>query len=166
MRSLLISEIGRSPLCSPSGDCPKEPVYVDRLSATLRTLDSDQTWAKHERALVRPYDSLVNWGDASTPLRLRELLDQISQIQTYNADPRLPGIVYVTNPEDLPSLGEPGSCGPPVSPRLVRISRAAVQESDDVAVVLIARTFCDGSGSARVTKLRRHGAEWRVHDAR
>ena len=162
VRSLLIDEIGKPPLCSPDGDCPKEPIYFDRLSATLRSLDPDLIGAKYEVVLVRPYDSLVNRGDASLPLRLKELLDEISQGQTYNADPRLPGIVYVVDPEDLPLLGEPGSCGPPVSPRLVRISRAAVQESEDIAIVLIARTYCDGSGSPDVAVLRRNGVEWRV----
>lgn len=162
VRSLLIEETGKSPRCSPDGDCPNEPIYFDRLSATLRSLDPDRIGAKYEVVLVRPYDSLVNWGDASLPLQLQELLDEISQSQTYNADPRLPRIVYVTHPEDLPALGEPGSCGPRVSPRLVRISRAAVQESEDIAIALIARTYCDGSGSPRVAALRRNGAEWRV----
>lgn len=161
VRSLLISEKEKPPLCGPFGNCPKEPIYFDRLSATLRSVDFDGIWATYEVRTVRPQGSLVNRGDNSLPLRLQELLDQITQGQTYNADPMLPGIVYVATPQDLPVLGEPDSCGASINPRLLRVSRAAVQESEGLALVLIARTFCDRSGSTEVAKLQRRGAEWR-----
>lgn len=162
VRSLLINEINKPPLCGPSGECPKEPIYFDWLSATLRSSDPSKTLAKYEVVTIRPQGSLVNRWDKSLPVGLQELLDHISQTQTHNANPMLPGVVYVADPKDLPVLGESGSCEKSISPRLVRISKAALQESEGLALVLIAITFCDGSGSPRVAKLKRDGAEWRV----
>ena len=164
VRSLLINETNKPPLCSPSVDCTKEPMYFDRLSATLRSADHGGPWSKYEMMTIRPQGSLVNRGDSSRPIPLQELLDRLSQTQTYNANPMLPGVIYVRNPEELPVLGEPDSCrdSSSISPRLVRISRAAVQESKGLALVVIARTFCDGGGVPRVAELHRDGSEWRV----
>ena len=162
VRSLLLNEMAKPPLCSPSQDCPKQPIYFDRLSATLRSTGDHEPWAKYEIRTVRPDGSLVNRGDNSLPIPLQELLDQISQRQTYNADPMLSGVVYVAAPEYLPVFGEPDSCDKSIDSRLVRISNAAVQESTGIALALIARTFCDGTGVPRVATLQRDGAGWRV----
>ena len=164
VRSLLINEINKPPLCSPSVKCTKEPMYFDRLSATLRSADHGGPWSKYEVMTIRPDGSLVDRGDSSRPIPLQELLDRLSQVQTYNANPMLPGVIYARNPEELPLLGEPDSCSDSssISPRLVRIGRAAVQESKGLALVLIARTFCDGGGVPRVAELHRDRSEWRV----
>lgn len=164
VRSLLINEINRPPLCSPSVSCTKEPMYFDRLSATLRSAEYGGPWNKYEVMTIRRQGSLVDRGDSSRPIPLQELLDRLSQAQTYNADPMLPSVIYARDPEELPVLGEPSSCSDSssISPRLVRIGRAAVQESKGLALVLIARTFCDGRGVPRVAELRRDGSEWRV----
>ena len=163
VRSLLTDELRKPPLCSPSErNCSKEPMYFDRVSATLRSMDHGGPWDKYEVATIRPQGSLVNRGDSSRPVRLQELLDHLSQTQTYNVDPELPDVIYVSSAEKLPVLGESESCRGSISPRLVRISRAAVQESTGMALALVARTFCDGSGVPRVAELQRDGTRWRV----
>lgn len=162
VRSLLVNEKGKPPLCGPSGGCPEKSIYFDQISATLQSLDADGPWADYELRTVGPRGSLANRGDHSVPVRLQELLDQIASRQTYNADPMLLGIDYVANPKDLPALGKPGSCGASINPMLVRVGRAAVQESKGLALVLIARTYCDGSGAAEVAKLQRRGAGWQI----
>ena len=165
VRSLLTNELEKPPLCSPSEpNCLKEPMYFDRVSATLRSIDHGGRWRRYEVATIRPQGSLVNLGDPSRPIPLQELIDRLSQTETYNMDPALPGVIYVSSAEDLPVLGEPESCRASTSlgPRLVRISRAAVQESKGLALALIARTFCDGSGVPRVAELQRDGTKWRV----
>jgi len=162
VRSLLLNELGKPPLCGPSGDCPKEPIFFDRLSATLRSADYEGPEAKYTFFTIRPEGSLANDSDDSWPAPLKALLDNLSQRQTYNADPMLSGVTYVGRAEDLPVLGEPDSCDKLVSPRLVRISRAAIQNSEGLALVLVATTFCDGSGVPGMASLRRDGPGWRV----
>ena len=162
VRSLLIKEMQKPPLCAPSGICPEEPIYLDRFAAVLRSADDPEPWRKYETRSLGRDGALVNRGDVSVPLPLQELLDRVTQVQTYNADPMLPGLTYVSDAESLPSLGEPDSCSESMSPRLVRVSSAAVQKSAGAAIVLVARRWCDGSGSHRVTRLKREGSDWRV----
>src|SRR5690606_29244326 len=54
VRSLLVNELSKPPSCSPSGDCAKEIIHFDQLSASLRSVDYAGPWAKYEVAIVRP----------------------------------------------------------------------------------------------------------------
>lgn len=175
VRSYLGKEIQRPPVCDPSGGCPAEPVYFDRASAVLLDVDSPEPWRRHEfrtdepearvieldrygRSSRDPYTGMVVYAEPA-PLSLQKRLAELVQVRIYHADPMLPGLIFVDEPGALPMLG-PGGCSPQLSPRLVRISRAAVHKTEDLAIALAAITFCDGSGHLSVVAFRRGATGW------
>lgn len=162
VRTLLKSLLKNRQCLPMEQECPSHPIYFDRVSATLRSMDQGESWSKYEVVTIRPEGSLFKRGDHWRPLPLQELLDNLSQIQTYNTDPALPGIIFVDSTDELQSLGEHGECNESLNPKLVRISRAAVQESAGIALALMSKTWCDGSGALEVAELRRDETRWRV----
>jgi hypothetical protein len=162
VKAILSLETAELDACDHSRPCPEERVYFDHEFATLLSADDPRPWKRHEQRMARPYDSLVDRGDHSTPIRLQELLDRLVQESGSNADPELPDVTFISDPGDMPKLGEPENCNTPEIPRLVRISRAAVQESKGQAIALVSRIFCDGSGSYKIVALRLKGSAWVV----
>ena len=164
-RSFLLKEIAKPPLCSPDGLCPEEPLYFDRHSAVHRSLSDPAPWLPYELRAVEPLEPLVNPGDWSLPLPLRELLERTVQVPTENDDPMLPNVMYVADQGHLPQLGsheDRGICTDRYSPRLVRVSRAAVQESAGLAVALVTTSYCGGGSWVRVATFKREAAGWRA----
>lgn len=162
VRSILAREIDDKSLCEPGRSCPRHPVYFDRQSAVLLSTDDPEAYQPYELRTVGTYDLLADRTDPSTPLALRELLGRLARSRAYNSDPRQQHVTYAEDPKELPVLGEAESCEASNHARLVRTSSAAVQNSEGLALVLVATTFCDGSGSWRVAELERKGLEWMV----
>ncbi|GEM_PF-3779001 len=162
VRALLIRELAMVVPCAPSVACPAPVIHFDRNTATLRPLSGAGPWTAYEVRSALPMRSLVDTGDASLPPPLRELLQRLVQRSAVNADPALPGIVYVSDPALLPPLGTPHACDGPRGPMLVRISRAAVQASQGMALALVVPTYCDRSGNTWVARLQRNGTQWQV----
>jgi len=160
VRALLIRERDRA--CPTAATCPPPLIHFDRRAATLRPIGAPCAWAAYEIRTLAPEEALRDNGDASLPPPLDELLRRLVQRTEVNADPALPGIVYVTEPARLPALGTPRACYGPRLPMLLRISRAALQVSQGVALALVAPTYCDGSGRMRVARLQRTGKQWQV----
>ena len=164
--SLLKSEMRAPLLCGPVRPCPDEPIYFDRRSAVLFSLDDPEPQDPYEPRLVQRQEYPFHTWENPEPLPLQQLLDRLVQTRIEHADPGLPGLIYVHQSNDLPKLGLHGICTPRSNPRLLRISAAAVQQSQGLALVLVSRTFCDGSTGSIVVRLKRAGAEWLVVERR
>lgn len=162
VRGFLLNEQKKALLCSPSGVCPEEPIYFDRMSAVLRTVDSPESPNKYELRAADTGYRLINRADQSLPVPLQELLDRSKHVQTHNPNPMLSGIIYVDEPSELPRLGESDSCTESFSPRLVRIGQAAIHQPGNLAIALVAITYCDGSGGFRIAKFERDKQGWHV----
>ncbi len=160
VRALLIRERARA--CPTAATCPPPLIHFDRRAATLRPIGAPGAWAAYEIRTLEPEGALRDNGDASLPPPLDELLRRLVQRTEVNADPALPGIIYVSDPALLPPLGTPHACDGPRGPMLVRISRAAVQASQGVALALVVPTYCDRSGNTWVARLQRTGTQWQV----
>lgn len=162
VRALLIRELALVVPCAPSVACPAPVIHFDRNAATFRPLSGTGEWTAYEVRAAIPMASLLDTGDASLPPPLRELLQRLVQRPAINADPALPGIIYVSDPALLPPLGTPHACDGPRGPMLVSIGRAAVQASQGVALALVEPTYCDRSGNRWVARLQRDGTQWQV----
>ena len=162
MRGYLENELELPPLCSPSGECPREAIYFDQLSAVLHSVDSEVPPHKYEvRALDRE-DTIAELAPPLLPRPLLTVLGQSTRVQSLNSDPKVPGIIYVGEPSGMPIFGSSGSCSNSAIPRLIRMSRAAVSRPADTAVAFITTTYCDGSPGMRIKKFRRNGNTWSV----
>jgi hypothetical protein len=166
VRSYLQHELRHTPMTSPTGTHALEPIFFDRRSAVLRPLDAPEPWDEYEVRSADRKGELVNPADTSIPVRLQELLDRTTLSQGYNSDPNTPGVTYVATPRSLPLLGARETCNDTLRPRLIRISKAVVYEPGDLAIALIATTFCDRSTGMRVVSFTRDGAKWRVLEDR
>ncbi len=164
-RELLLAEIGRPTICDPLGRCPEKPVYFDRTSATrlpLSDVDTDGDWRKYEYRIARDSIDFFDRGDHSVPIALMQRLEGLSRIRFEMSDPNVAGVGYVTDSENFDQVGSPSKCTLQRSPRLIRMSRAAVHQSGNLAVVLIQRIYCEAGGTPRIAHLRRDGAGWHV----
>ena len=158
VRAYLTAELQVSPPCDPAGLCFEVPVYFDHLPALLRSLDSTEPWDEYEARTDRPADGLINRSNVLFPIPLQELLDQLVQQNFYNVDPALAGVIFVPDIKSRPLL----SCTEFVHPRLVRISRAAIQRSEDIAIALVTRTYCDESTLRSIAEFRRDANGWNL----
>ena len=157
VRSYLERQLKDEALCGIGG-CPPKSLYFDRSAAVLLPIESPEPWEKFETRSAFSDRSLFDRPFTTVPIPLQELLDESTKYRSENVDPRIPGIVYVDDPENLPELGDREICRS--GTRLVRISRAAIHQPGDMAVALIETTYCDKSQGTYVAQFKRSGNEW------
>ncbi len=149
------------PLCSPSGECIRYKTYFDKMSAQLLPVETEKLPDQFV-ALTMGEATLVDRANPQIPIPLQELLQRSVVLQTHNVDPRVPGITYVSAPQERPPLGTQEACSASPTARLVRISRAAVHIATNQAVSLVLVFYCGGNPGISVVRFVRQNTDWRV----
>ncbi len=167
VRAYFEHELHRPPDAVVAGAPAGQPLYFDRKSAALCSLEHPIPCDRIEFLSAEREGALVDAADITVPLELQRLLDRIASQRTYNVDPHVAGVTTVATADQKEFVEAclrhpPGSPGHPEVPRLVRISRAAVHASHGQAIAMVLHRYCDRSSGISVVKFHRQGTKWAV----
>ena len=153
--------IGESP-----SESPLPIVFFDRKSAMICPLDSVGECDATELLYVGEDSGLVDAADATVPLAVQKHLETLMLTRYLNSDPKLPGVTFIAKEENSPLVHAPefSRCSPslPINIHIIRMSRAAVDSKEKVALAFVQRRYCDGSMSLLIAHFTKEEDSWKI----